>query len=94
MGDLDAAAQWMQNSLEQVSGKQRREHLAQLQIQLATLRFRQGREPEALELFRQGIDGADRAGDPGLCANAWNRLGEELLKNDRTADAEHALLEA
>ena len=50
--------------------------------------------PEARQLFNQGIEAADRAGDLSLYANGWNRLGEEYLKRGELARAEAPLLEA
>jgi CHAT domain-containing protein/tetratricopeptide (TPR) repeat protein len=94
MGDLESAGRWMEGTVERLSGHDRPEHLSQLLIQMATLRARQGRRREAFEFFRQGIDGADRAGDLQLYALGWNRLGEELLKSGNLAAAESALLEA
>ena len=94
MGELEAAAQWIEGALERVSGDDRRDHLPKLLIQLATVRARQDRMPEAAELFRQGIDAADRAGDLELCAIGWNRLGEEFLKHGDLSKAEAPLLEA
>ena len=79
LGNLDEAAQWMKDSLARVSGKDRVEQLAKLQIQMATLLARQ-KKSQAWDYFRQGIDGADRAGDLDLYAIAWNRIGEEYLK--------------
>jgi CHAT domain-containing protein len=93
-GNLEAAAQWTQGALEHISGEDRRLHLPQIQIQLATLRFRQGRTPEALKLFREGIDGASRANDPDLNALGLNRLGQERLRAHDLAGAEGPLLEA
>src|ERR1019366_4748296 len=69
-------------------------NLPQILIQLATLRARQDRMPEARLLFSQGIEAADRAADLGLYANGWNRLGEEYLKRGELAWAEPPLLEA
>jgi CHAT domain-containing protein len=94
LGELEAAAQWIEGALERLSGKDRRDHLPQLLIQLAILRARQDRMPEAVELFRQGTDGADRAGDLELYALGWNRLGDEFLKRGDLSQAEAALLEA
>jgi len=93
-GELEAAAQWIEGALGRMSGQDRREHLPQLLIQLAIVRARQDRMPEAAELFRQGADGADRAGDLELYAIGWNRLGEEFLKRGDLRQAEAALLEA
>ena len=94
MGNLDTAASWMQGALERMSGADRTQHLPEILIQLATLRARQGRMPEARDLFRRGIDGADRLGNLNLYSIGWNRLGEEYLKRDDWPAAESAFLEA
>ena len=94
MGELEAAAQWIEGALERVSGADRRDHLPKLLIDLATVRARQDRMPEAAELFRQGTDAADRVGDLELYAIGWNRLGEEFLKHGDPSKAEAPLLEA
>jgi CHAT domain-containing protein len=94
MGELEAAAQWIEGALGRMSGNDRRDHLPKLLIQLATLRARQDRMPEATELFRQGTDGADRAGDLELYALGWNRLGDEFLERGDLSRAEAALLES
>ena len=94
MGETDAAAEWLQGSLARMTGKDRKYFLPQLQLELASLRARQDRMEEALELFRKGIDGAERSGNQALSATGWNRLGEELLRKHELARAEHALLEA
>jgi len=94
IGDLTTAASWMQGTLERMSGEDGARHLPEILIQLATVRARQERMPEALDLFRRGIDGADRAGNLNLYALGWNRLGEEYLKRDDLPAAETALLEA
>ena len=94
IGELDAAADWIERSLRRMTGADRARHLPQLQLQLATIRARQSRMPEALALFSQGIDGADRAGDLNLYAIGWNRLGEAWLAEGDLPQAERALLEA
>jgi tetratricopeptide (TPR) repeat protein len=93
LGELDAASEWIQGTIHRLNAKDR-SFLPQILIQLATLRARQDRMPEARQLFYQGIDAADRAGDLALCANGWNRLGEEYLKRGDLALAEPPLLEA
>ena len=50
--------------------------------------------PEALDLFRRGIDDAGLAGDREVCALGWNRLGEELFRRGDFRGAERPLLEA
>ncbi|MGD0774159.1 MAG: CHAT domain-containing protein [Candidatus Solibacter sp.] len=93
LGELDAAAEWIQGTIGRLNAKDRK-NLPQILIQLATLRARQDRMPEALRLFKEGIEAADRAGDLSLYANGWNRLGEEYLKRGQLALAEAPLLEA
>jgi CHAT domain-containing protein len=96
MGDLETAVLWMQGALgplERLTGPDRA-MLPRLEIQMASLRARQGRMAEALELFRRGIDHADRAGDLEFSAFGWNRLGEELLRRGDLRGAEPPLLEA
>lgn len=81
MGDMDAAARWVEGTRERLSNAvDRRDHLPRLNIQLATIRARQERLPEAFQLFREGIGGADCSDDLELYALGWNRWGEELLK--------------
>jgi len=94
MGDLDAAVYWTERSLENMSGEDRKLHLPEIQVTLASLRASQKRLPEAVALFRQAMDGADRAGNLALYALACNRLGEELLRTHLLPQAESALLEA
>src|ERR1035441_6001435 len=93
LGELDTAAEWIQGTIKRVSSMDRKD-LPHILIQLATLRARQDRMPEARQLFSQGIEAADRAGDLDLYANGWNRLGEEYLKRGELALAEPPLLEA
>ena len=65
LGNLDAAAQWMKDSLARVSGQDRLEHLAQLQIQMATLLARQKKSQAAWQYFRQGNGGRGPGRRPG-----------------------------
>lgn len=93
--DLDAAGRWIEGARERLTNPQdRRNFLPQLLLQLAAIRARQRRLPEALGLFRQGTAEAARGGDLNLYATGWNRLGEELLLQDDLAGAEPPLLEA
>ena len=94
MGALDTATQWTQGALERLSGETRREVMPKLLFQTAILRARQDRMPEAIKMFGQGIDAADRAGHVELSAIGWNRVGEEFLKRGELAAAEPPLLEA
>jgi tetratricopeptide (TPR) repeat protein len=94
MGDYDEGARWIQGVLGRMNGTEARQHFAQVQIQFGTLRSRQNRMPEALALFRQGIEAAARAGDWGLYSIGWNRIGEEYMKAGHLDLAEGPLLEA
>jgi tetratricopeptide (TPR) repeat protein len=93
LGELDAAAEWIQGTIKRLNATDR-SNLPQILIQLGTLRARQNRMPEARQLFSEGIAAADRAGDLNLYAIGWNRLGEEYLKRGELARAEAPLLEA
>jgi tetratricopeptide (TPR) repeat protein len=93
LGELDAASEWIQGTIRRLNAKDRK-NLPQILIQLATLRARQDRMPEARQLFNEGIEAADRAANLSLYANGWNRLGEEYLKRGQLALAEAPLLEA
>ena len=105
MGEVDSAIQWLQGAIDRVTEKVL-PNLPQMQIEMASLLARQ--EPtnpvpsrlkgmgmnRSMSLFRQGIDGAARANDQALYAIGWNRLGEELLRQNDLGGAERAFLEA
>ena len=94
MGELESAVEWTERGLRFLAGKDRNEHLAEMLIQLGSLRARQGRLAEGTELFRQGIEIADRQGNLSLYALGWNRFGEELMRRGDHTGAERAFLEA
>lgn len=94
MGNFDAASQWIQGSLDRLSGKDRPEQMPKLLLQMAILRARQNLMPEAIQLFARGIDAADRALNLELYALGWNRLGAEFLQRHDLSAAEAPLLEA
>jgi CHAT domain-containing protein len=94
MGELDAAAQWIQGSLSRLNAQDRRQHAPGIIIQLATIRARQQQMEEARRLFSEGIAAAYASDDLDLAANGWNRIGEEYLKQNELAEAEGPLLEA
>ena len=56
MGELDAAVEWKERALRELRGQYASDHVAEVEIELAALRARQKRLPEALELFGRGID--------------------------------------
>ncbi len=94
LGELRTATGWLESSAKRLSGPDRRLYLPALEVELALLRGRQGCMPEALELFREGIDGADGNGDLDLEATAWTRMGDALLLANDLAGAEEAQLQA
>jgi len=93
MGDLESAVVWLQGSLARLKDGDRAV-LPRLEIQMGSLGVRQGNISEGFEMFRRGIDDADRAGDQEVCALGWNRLGEDLLRRADFRGAERPLLEA
>ncbi|HEX3878745.1 MAG TPA: CHAT domain-containing protein [Bryobacteraceae bacterium] len=94
MGDLDEAGRRIEGVLQRLTGRERNDHLAETEILLAELRARQHRMAEASSLFRQGINAAEAQSNWKLAASAWNRIGEEQLKQGHLDAAEPALLEA
>jgi CHAT domain-containing protein len=94
MGNLDEESRWIQGTLDRLTGNDRRDHYAQIELQLATVRARQKRMPESVALFSQGIQAASQSGDWALYAIGWNRLGEEYLNLGDLSQAEGPLLEA
>jgi CHAT domain-containing protein len=94
MGERDAAILWLEKSLTRWRNQERAEHVAQLKFELAALRARQNRFPEAKELFAKGIEAAARNGDWALVAVGYNKLGEELLRDGQWQEAEGPLLHA
>jgi CHAT domain-containing protein len=94
MGELDAAVQWLQQGLDRLRGSDRADHLAEAQLEMASLRARQNRWSDAVLLFGEGLDGADSTANTALLAKGFQRLGEEQLRRNDLAAAERALLEA
>jgi tetratricopeptide (TPR) repeat protein len=94
LGQMDAATEVIARAMARLSGEQRRAQLPKLLTYLAGLQADQERMPQALELYKQAIAAADRAGDPETCAFAWNDLGFTYLEDGKLPQAEHALLEA
>lgn len=94
LGQIDAATAAIGRATARLSGAERLAQLPRLLTHLAALQAEQGRMPEALDLYKQGIAAADRAGDQEMYASAWNDLGYEYLEHEELPQAEHALLEA
>ena len=105
LGEVDSAIQWLRGGIERL-GADLPNKLPPMQIEMGSLLIRQaiqksaprspdpGRIEIALEMFRRGIAGADRAHDPVVYAIGWQRLGEELLRQRDLRGAERAFLEA
>ena len=94
LGEVDAAVQWKERALKRLTGADRGRHLAEVEIELASLRARQGRSRDALELFRAGIEEAARERNEAVHAVGWNRWGEEWLRQNQPERARRAFLEA
>lgn len=94
LGQTDAAAEALSRAVTNLSGPANRGQVPKLLISLAALQADQGRMPKALDLYRQAITAAGRAGDLEISAEAWNDLGYEYLEHGQLPHAEHALLEA
>jgi CHAT domain-containing protein len=94
LGERDAAVQWLEKSLDTWTGKERINHLPQLEFEMASLRARQDRMVEARKLFSRGVRDASRSGNQELVAVGCNKFGEELLRAGQTDAAEGPLLHA
>jgi tetratricopeptide (TPR) repeat protein len=94
LGQMDAAVEAIGRATARLSASERLVQLPDLLIHLAALEADQGHMPRALDLYRQGIAAADRAGNAEDYALAWNDLGYVYLEHAQYPQAEHALLEA
>lgn len=94
LGQTDAAIGLARRAMARLSGGDRARQLPRCLIHLARLYADQGHMPEALALYRQGIDAAKRAGDLELTALGWNDLGYQYLGTRKSAQAEGPLLQA
>lgn len=94
MEDDAAALEAAESGLRILSRPEGKPYRSQLLIHLAKLRSTEGRQAEALALFREGMDGALAEGDLNSVAKAWDRIGDEFLRQGRLDEAERAMLEA
>jgi|HubBroStandDraft_1064217.scaffolds.fasta_scaffold02102_1 CHAT domain-containing protein/tetratricopeptide (TPR) repeat protein len=94
LGQIDAATEAAGRAMRRLSGPDRLAQLPKLMTYLAGLQAVRGRMPQALDLYRQGIAGAERVGDQEVYALAWNDLGYRYLERGQLPQAEPALLEA
>jgi tetratricopeptide (TPR) repeat protein len=94
LGQMDAATEAIGRAMARLPGPERLAQLPKLLTHLAALQADQGRMLQALDLYRQGIAAADRAGDREMYALAWNDLGYVYLEHGQLPQAGSALLEA
>ena len=98
LGQMDAATEAIGRAMARLSGPERLARLPKLLTYLATVEAGRDRMPQAVNLYRQGIAAADRAGDREMYAFALNDLGYECLEHEQDPEplpnAESALLEA
>lgn len=85
---MDAAIESARRAVARLSGGDRARQL----IQLAVLYAAQERTPEALALYRQGIDAAERADDPKITALGWEYLGYGYLEEAENLSLTEAML--
>jgi CHAT domain-containing protein len=94
LGELDAAAEWLEASAAALTGKDGTKYIATIHPQLAAIRAHQGRPDLAIPLYTSGLRAAEEVGDWALYATIWNRIGEVYLKQKDLVNAEGPLLEA
>jgi len=94
LGEYDAAIDRAKQALTEVPVRDYYAFRARLLIILATLYAHQGNVYLSRELFRQGIQEADRFADSELRSNARDRLGCEFLLSGQLVQAEALLLDA
>src|ERR1022692_3716499 len=81
LGQMDAATEAIGRAMARLSGPERLKQMPRLLTHLAVLQAEQDRMPQALDLYRQAIAAADRAGDQEMYAFAWNDLGLVYLEH-------------
>jgi len=92
--DVDSAAAVMEQALPHLNRLSGLQNRARLLLQLGTVRMEQGRNAEARQWLRQGIELADRAGDERAAAYGFERIGITCLREKNWAEAENNLIEA
>lgn len=92
MGEIQAARQAAEEALSIERRRNPAHPQAPLLVRVASLRERQGDMASAIPLFARGIEEADRLGDLGTQAQAWNQLGHEYLRRGQLREAEEAML--
>lgn len=93
MGDLDAAVLAAQRGADVSARQGFPGERSKALLQLGLLRARQGRMDDASMLVADSIHLADQQGDLPAVARAWDRLGDEFLKQGQLVQADRALTE-
>ena len=94
MGDLDAAADAAERSVVDADRGGFANGVAYAQIAIEMIRAKQGRLEESAAALNRALTWAERAGNLGTEAEAWDHFGEELLAHRALAEADRALTEA
>jgi len=68
--------------------------LAAIRLMEAKLRVGEGDTDAAIQLYRQAVGAADRAGDEATLGRALDLLGYQLLESNRLEEAERVMLES
>jgi CHAT domain-containing protein/tetratricopeptide (TPR) repeat protein len=94
MGEVDSALRAAESGLALLRRAPASAYRPQLLCVLARLQALSGQLDSALRLYSEAIQEADRRGDSSTQAQAWNRVGHDLLRAGQIEGAEQALLEA
>ena len=91
---MDAAVESARRAMARLSGDDPMGKVPSWLIHLAHLRVGQGRFPDAIALYRQGLAAADRAGELEAYASGMDDLGSDYLDQHNLPRAEQTLLAA
>lgn len=94
MGDVDAAANAADRALADANRGGFADGVARAQAQLGVIRAKQGRLEESAAAMNLAVAIAEREGNLGTAAEAWDHFGEALLDRGELAGADRALTEA
>ncbi|MDE3196849.1 MAG: CHAT domain-containing protein [Acidobacteriota bacterium] len=93
IGERDQAIATARAALRDAAGSIDRGNRARLQCELASALLQNGRRTEALDYYRQGINGLIDAKDLEGASLAWGMLGDDSLQAGDLDDAERAYTE-
>ena len=94
MGDLDAAADSADRAVADATRGGFTDGIARAEIELEIVRARQGRLEESARAAEKAVELAEREGNLGTAAEAWDHFGEELLAHRSLPEADRTLTEA